>query len=137
MSDQGLWTVDELILATGGRLEGDVSRVLDGVEIDSRAVGEGDIFIAIKGDSQDGHIFAAAALEAGAGIAVVSQVNDEMRAAGALLVVENTLTAMEQMGVASRARSSAKIIGVTGSVGKTTTKDALGVALAACGKTHV
>ncbi len=137
MSEQGLWTVDELISATGGRLEGDVSCVLDGVEIDSRAVGEGDIFIAIKGDNQDGHIYVTKAFEAGAGVAIVSQTNNEMRAAGALLVVENTLTAMEQMGVASRARSSAKIIGVTGSVGKTTTKDALGVALAACGKTHV
>lgn len=136
MNDLSLWTVDELIAATGGRLEGEVSDAFNGVEIDSRAVGDGDVFIAIKGDNQDGHIFVANALKSGAGIAVVSRPDDEMRAAGALLVVDDTLTAMEQMGLASRARSEAKIIAVTGSVGKTTTKDALGVALAACGKTH-
>lgn len=137
MSDLGLWTVDELVAATGGRLEGEVCDALIGVEIDSRAVGAGDIFIAIKGDNQDGHIYATKALKAGAGIAIVSQPDDDMRGAGALLVVDDTLSAMEKMGRASRARSNAKVIGVTGSVGKTTTKDALGVALAACGKTHV
>lgn len=136
MSDLGLWTVEELIAATGGRLEGEISQTFNGVEIDSRAAGAGDIFIAIKGDNQDGHVFVVKALDAGAGIAIVSQSDDEMRAAGALLVVDDTLSAMEKLGRASRARSTAKIIGVTGSVGKTTTKDALNVALAACGKTH-
>ncbi len=137
MSEKSLWTVEELIAATGGKLEGKVSRALNGVEIDSRAVGAGDVFIAIKGDVQDGHIYVTKALQAGAGIAVVSKVDDDMRDAGPLLVVDDTLVAMEQMGLASRARSQAQIIAVTGSVGKTTTKDALGVALAACGKTHV
>ena len=136
MSNQGLWTVDELVAATGGRIEGDVSCQLTGVEIDSRAVDEGDIFIAIRGDNQDGHIFVCKALENGAGLAIVSLPDDDMREAGPLLVVEDTLRAMENLGRASRARSSAKIIGVTGSVGKTTTKDALGVALGACGRTH-
>jgi len=136
MSGQELWTIDELRAATGGTVVGDVSQKLTGVEIDSRNVGDGDIFIAIKGDVQDGHKYVRQALEAGAGIAIVSKPDDEMRAAGPLLVVDDTLRAMEQIGMASRARSAAKIIAVTGSVGKTTTKDALAVGLAACGKTH-
>jgi len=137
MSETGLWTVQELIDATGGHLHGEVFQPFDGVEIDSRAAGKGDIFIAIKGDNQDGHKFVASALAAGAGIAIVSKPDDEMRAAGALLVVDDTLKAMEQIGIASRARSKAQIIAVTGSVGKTTTKDALGVGLGAVGKTHI
>ena len=137
MSEQGLWTPDELIAATGGRLHGAVSGALTGVEIDSRAVGRGDLFIAIKGDNHDGHKYVASALRAGAGLAVVSKVDDEMQAAGALLVVDDTLAAMEKIGLASRQRSDAQIIAVTGSVGKTTTKDALGVGLGAVGKTHI
>ncbi len=140
MSRQDLWTIDELIEATGGKLIGDVTQNLNGVEIDSRAVSNGDIFIAIKGDVQDGHKYVASALKAGAGLAVVATYDDEMSLCGALLVVADTLDAMEKMGLASRARSTAKIIAVTGSVGKTTTKDALGVALNATGtgrgKTH-
>ena len=137
MSEQGLWTVEELLAATGGHLEGaEVSGELTGVEIDSRSVGKGDIFIAIKGENQDGHLYVAKGLKAGAGLAIVSKVDDEMRAGGPLLVVDDTLKAMEQIGMARRAGSKAQIIAVTGSVGKTTTKDALAVGLAACGKTH-
>ncbi len=136
MSKGGLWTIDELVTATGGRVEGEVCGLPNGVEIDSRAVAGGDIFIAIKGDNQDGHIYVAKALAAGACIAIVSRPDDDMRAAGALLIVDDTLKAMEQIGRAGRARSIAKIIAVTGSVGKTTTKDALDLALSACGKTH-
>ncbi len=137
MAEQSLWTIDELLAATGGKLIGDVIQTLTGVEIDSRAVSNGDIFIAIKGDNQDGHSYVSKALKAGAGIAVVSQFDDEMSRAGPLLVVGDTLEAMEKIGLASRARSNAKIIAVTGSVGKTTTKDALGVALDTSGKTHI
>ena len=63
MADQPLWTIAEIIEATGGQLEGDVTRRLDGVAIDSRAVGSGDIFVAIKGDRTDGHEYAASALK--------------------------------------------------------------------------
>lgn len=137
MSEQVLWTLEELLAATGGRLEGELSKALNGVAIDSRSVIDGDIFIAIKGDMQDGHKYVSQALNSGAGVAVVSKVDEGMLAAGPLLVVDDTLKAMEDLGRASRQRCGAKIIAVTGSVGKTTTKDALAQCLAASGKTHV
>lgn len=136
MAEAALWTTDELIAATGGVLEGTVTADLNGVAIDSRSVSPGDIFVAIKGDRTDGHEYAAAALRAGAGVAIVSRADDAMRAAGPLLVVDDALKALENMGRAARGRVSGKVIAVTGSVGKTTTKDALKVALAACGATH-
>jgi UDP-N-acetylmuramoyl-tripeptide--D-alanyl-D-alanine ligase len=136
MADCALWTIEELVAATGGELVGEVSVPLQGVAIDSRAIQPGDVFVAIKGDRTDGHIYAASALKAGAGLAIVSRPDDEMRAAGALLVVPDALEALEQMGRAARNRVAGKIIAVTGSVGKTTTKDALKVALSACGAAH-
>jgi UDP-N-acetylmuramoyl-tripeptide--D-alanyl-D-alanine ligase len=137
MAEQALWTVEELVAATGGTLHGKVSRPLNAVSIDSRNLSPGDIFIAIKGDVHDGHKFVAAALKAGAGIAVVSHVTDEMKAAGPLLeVAEDPLRGLENMGRASRARCHGQVIGVTGSVGKTSTKEMLRVALSASGQTH-
>ncbi len=134
MSD--LWTIDELVKATGGKLVGKVDKAVNGVSIDSRSVGEGDVFIAIRGDRLDGHDYVVRALESGAGLAVVSRTDDAMMAAGPLLVVADPLVAMQDMGKAARARSKARIIAVTGSVGKTSTKDALALALGASGKVH-
>lgn len=136
MADQVLWTIGEIIAATGGRLEGDICLPLNGVAIDSRAIGAGDVFVAIKGERTDGHEYAANALKAGAGVAVVSRPDDAMRAAGPVLIVDDALAALEAMGRAARTRSKAHIIAVTGSVGKTTTKDALKIALSSCGETH-
>ena len=136
MADTPLWTPEAVLAATGGRLEGTPPAALTGVSIDSRAVQAGDIFVAIRGDSLDGHDYAAAALRAGAGLAVVARADDDMRAAGALVVVPDTLKALEDLGRAARARTAARIVAVTGSVGKTTTKDALRLALSACGPTH-
>lgn len=136
MADQPLWTIDEVVDATGGCLEGKVARPLDGVAIDSRAISSGDIFVAIKGDRTDGHKYAANALKAGAGVAVVSRPDKAMREAGPLLVVNDALAALEAMGRAARNRSGAHVVAITGSVGKTTTKDALKVALSSCGETH-
>ena len=136
MADDVLWTVEELIEATGGTLEGKVTAPLNGVAIDSRAIAPGDIFVAIRGDRTDGHEYAASALEAGAGIAVVSRPDEAMRKAGPLLVVADALKALEDMGRHARKRVAGRVIAVTGSVGKTTTKDALKVALSACGPTH-
>ncbi|MEE4239309.1 MAG: Mur ligase family protein, partial [Anderseniella sp.] len=136
MVESALWTVDELVAATGGRLEGTVTAALNGVAIDSRSVSPGDIFVAIRGDRTDGHEYAASALAAGAGLTVVSRPDEAMRKAGPLLVVDDALNALEQMGRSARARVGGKVVAVTGSVGKTTTKDALKVALSACGPTH-
>jgi UDP-N-acetylmuramoyl-tripeptide--D-alanyl-D-alanine ligase len=134
---EALWTPDELVAATGGAIEGEVTMALDGVAIDNRTISRGDIFVAIKGERHDGHDFAAAALASGAGIAVVQRVTAAMREAGPLLVVkDDPLRALEAIGVASRARSHAQVAAITGSVGKTSSKEMLKVALAASGLTH-
>jgi UDP-N-acetylmuramoyl-tripeptide--D-alanyl-D-alanine ligase len=131
-----LWSMQELLAATGGRLEGEARGPFTGVSIDSRSITPGEIFIAIKGDSRDGHEFAAAALQKGAGLAIVSAPTDEMRTKGALLVVDEPLAALRRMAAAARLRSAARIIAVTGSVGKTGTKEAVRLVLGSQGKTH-
>jgi len=131
-----LWTIDELIAITAGVLRGSVSVPLTGVSIDSRSVAKGDIFAAIKGDRVDGHDYVHVALKAGAGLAIVSRPTDEMAAAGPLLLVDDVLKALEKIGLAARARSKAQIIAVTGSVGKTSTKEMLRLGLSASGYTH-
>ena len=137
MGKRPLWTVQELLAATGGKLHGVVHGEMNRVSIDSRAIESGDIFVAIKGDKLDGHDFVEGALNAGAGVAIVSHANDAMKAAGALLEVSgDPLQALESMGRAARAWSNGQIIAVTGSVGKTSTKEMLNVALSASGLTH-
>jgi UDP-N-acetylmuramoyl-tripeptide--D-alanyl-D-alanine ligase len=136
MPEPVLWTTNQLIAATGGKLLGAVSMPLTGVSIDSRSIAKGDIFAAIKGDRADGHHYAHIALRAGAGLAIVARPTEEMSASGPLLVVEDVLKALEQIGHAARARSKAKIVAVTGSVGKTSTKEMLRLALSASGYTH-
>ena len=134
---EALWTIDELLAATGGKLHGTVTRLLTAVTIDSRAVKPGDIFVAIKGDKHDGHDFVANALKAGAGLGLVSRVTPDMLAAGPVLeVADDPLRGLEKMGLAARARSAAQIVAVTGSVGKTSTKEMLRTALSASGETH-
>jgi UDP-N-acetylmuramoyl-tripeptide--D-alanyl-D-alanine ligase len=137
MPERPLWTAQELLAATAGALHGDVKVPLNGVSIDTRTVAPGDIFIALKGESRDGHDFVPQALRAGAGLAVVSHVTDEMKSAGALLEVsQDPLRGLEAMGRASRAWNKGKNTAITGSVGKTSTKEMLRVALAASGRTH-
>jgi UDP-N-acetylmuramoyl-tripeptide--D-alanyl-D-alanine ligase len=136
VAEKPLWTIEELVAATGGKLTGQPRGVIDGISIDSRSIAPGDVFVAIKGDRLDGHDFAAAALKAGASLAIVSQASEEMKAAGALLEVDDPLAALVELGRAARRRSGAQIVAITGSVGKTSTKEALKLALSASGKTH-
>ena len=137
MGEPALWTPDELVAASGGKMIGEVTKPLNGVSIDTRTIASGDIFAAIKGGTHDAHDFVPKALAAGAGLAIVSHVTEEMKAAGPLLVVANDpLKGLEKIGQASRARSHAQVVGVTGSVGKTSTKEMLRVALSASGMTH-
>ena len=132
-----LWTSAELLAATGGQLTAPITREIGAVTIDSRAIGNGDAFIAIKGERLDGHDFVAVALTQGAAVAVVSRVTPEMENAGPCLVVrDDPLRGLEAMGRAARARSAAQIVAITGSVGKTSTKEMLRVALSASGETH-
>ena len=118
-----LWTSAEIAAATGGQ----ASSIFEanGVAFDSREVGPGDLFIALKGDATDGHRFLDQAFAQGASGAIVSE-----HAAHPYVMVSDTIAALDALGIASRRRSAAKIIGVTGSVGKTGTKEALAAALA-------
>jgi UDP-N-acetylmuramoyl-tripeptide--D-alanyl-D-alanine ligase len=137
MSDRReLWPVIELTAATGGVLDGDPSRPVTGLSIDTRTLEPGDAFVAIRGEARDGHEFAAQALAKGASLAMVSTVTPAMHAAGCCLVVDDPLRALERLAARARRRTDARIAAVTGSVGKTSTKDALKTALAASGETH-
>ena len=117
-----LWTSDEIAAATAGIAS--VPFKVTGVTFDSREVGPGDLFVAMSGTVHDGHKFVVAAFAAGAAGAIVSQPVD-----GPHVLVEDTFAALEALGRASRERSRATILGVTGSVGKTSTKEALYAAL--------
>jgi UDP-N-acetylmuramoyl-tripeptide--D-alanyl-D-alanine ligase len=131
-----LWTSAELLAAIGGRLEGDPPASFSGVSIDSRTLAPGEVFFAIRGERHDGHDFVESALAGGAGLAVVSRPSPAMAKRGALLVVDDPLRALERLGRAARDRSLARIVAITGSVGKTSSKEMIKLALAQTGLTH-
>ena len=129
-----LWTVADFQTATGGEVRGEVENI-SGISIDSRTLASGDAYFAILGDVHDGHKFVGAAHDAGASLCVVAQ--DQMEDwSGPLLIVDDVLVALEDLGRAARARATCPVIAVTGSVGKTTTKEAMRTAFAASGKVH-
>ncbi len=131
-----LWTVDAMAAAMDARRQGALPAGVTGLSIDSRTLAAGEAFFALS-DARDGHEFVPAALKAGAGLAVVAADKVLSMPEGApLLVVGDVLEALRQLARAARARSTAKFIGVTGSVGKTGTKEALRLALARSGETH-
>jgi UDP-N-acetylmuramoyl-tripeptide--D-alanyl-D-alanine ligase len=136
-----LWTPDALEAATGGRWVGG-RRPVSGASIDTRTLQPGDLFFAIRGEARDGHDFVAQALNAGAGAAVVSEGRaGDFAGAGPVLAIpgegpDPVLTAMERIGRAARARTAAQVVAVTGSVGKTGTKEALRHVLSGQGATH-
>jgi UDP-N-acetylmuramoyl-tripeptide--D-alanyl-D-alanine ligase len=117
-----LWTSEALAWATGGVAS--ASFAAEGVAFDSREVGPNDLFIALKGESTDGHRFLDGAFAQGAAGAITSEPTDHPH-----ILVKDTTRALNALGVASRARTAAKIVGVTGSVGKTGVKEALSAAL--------
>eukprot|EP01133_Synstelium_polycarpum_P024886 gene24886-29865_t len=127
-----------MIEAMNGRPVGALPEGITGISIDTRTLRKGEAFFAIKGDALDGHDFATAAVAAGAALLVVAEV--KLPALGKLktpmIVVDDVLAAMTRLGLAARERSHAQIIAVTGSVGKTTTKEALRHVLADSGKVH-
>ena len=131
-----LWTVSEVVAATGGRPEGLSDGPLSAVSIDSREVMSEALFVAIKGDTHDGHDFVAKAFDQVASAAMVSEAFHAAHGGNNLIVVPDTLRALEMLGQAARARSRAEIIAVTGSAGKTTTKEAIRTVLSAVGSTH-
>jgi UDP-N-acetylmuramoyl-tripeptide--D-alanyl-D-alanine ligase len=132
-----LWNTEELAAAMRARPEGALPSSVPGLSIDTRTIVPGEAFFAIQGDARDGHAFVAAALDAGAGLAVVAQAKRDASPKNApLLVVDDVLDGLRDLGRAARARADAKVIAVTGSVGKTGTKEALRMALAKGGQTH-
>ncbi len=133
---QPLWTVAEAVAATGGRPERLSDGPLSGVSIDSREIAHEALFVAIKGDTLDGHDYVEAALAAGASAALVSEEWHKTHSSERLIVVPDPLEALRALGRAARSRSKALIVAVTGSAGKTTTKEAIRTVLEAAGKTH-
>ena len=137
MSDAGLWSVAAMADAMNAERTGALPDAISGIAIDSRTIAPGEAFFAIQGDNHDGHNFITTALKAGAGLAVVSAAKRSIVPAPApLLVVPDVLAGLGALARAARARSGARIIAVTGSVGKTSTKEALRLALASAGETH-
>ena len=137
MTDRPLWTVEAMAAAMGAATAGPLPLSIPGISIDTRTVAPGEAFFAIKGDNRDGHDFVEGALAAGAGLAVVAaDRRDRFPGHAPLLVVADVLEGLRDLARASRARAQAKIIAVTGSVGKTSTKEALRLTLARDGETH-
>ncbi|MDQ2892907.1 MAG: Mur ligase domain-containing protein, partial [Pseudomonadota bacterium] len=117
-----LWTSREIAAATGGTASTDFA--VTGVAFDSREVGPGDLFIALTGETTDGHCFLDQAFAQGAAGAIVSRPTGHPH-----VLVDDTSVALNDLARAARARTLATIIGVTGSVGKTSAKEALFAAL--------
>jgi UDP-N-acetylmuramoyl-tripeptide--D-alanyl-D-alanine ligase len=137
MNAQPLWTSQAMLEVMGASRRGSLPEAVAGLSIDSRTVSAGEAYFAIKGDVHDGHDFVAAALNAGAAVAVVEKAQAEKFAPDApLLVVDDVLAGLVDLSCASRARLRAQVIAVTGSVGKTSTKEALRGVLSAQGPTH-
>lgn len=126
-----LYTLDAILAATGGRAEGVATGQIGSISIDSRELGPDALFVAIKGDRFDGHDFVDTALANGAVAALVSRGEGERR-----IMVADALDGLRDLASAARARSRAFIVGVTGSVGKTTTKEAIRTVFEAAGETH-
>src|ERR1051326_2084435 len=132
-----LWTVDALVAAMRAERAGALPAAIGGISIDSRSIASDQAFFAIKGDTHDGHAFVKSAIENGAGLAVVARdKSGEMPAGAPLLIVPDVLAGLRDLAAAARARSRGRIVAVTGSVGKTSTKEALRLALGRDGEVH-
>jgi UDP-N-acetylmuramoyl-tripeptide--D-alanyl-D-alanine ligase len=137
MTDRPLWSVEAMRAAMRAAAAGPLPPAVPGMSIDTRTITPGEAFFAIKGDNRDGHDFVQAALEARAGLAVVAAGRrDDFPQNAPLLIVPDVLEGLRDLACAARARTRAKIVAVTGSVGKTGTKEALRLALDRSGETH-
>jgi UDP-N-acetylmuramoyl-tripeptide--D-alanyl-D-alanine ligase len=137
MSAGSLWTREAMQAAMRAEVSGALPQAISGISIDTRTLQPGEAYFAIKGAVHDGHDFVDAALKAGAAFAVVERAQRGKFASDApLLVVDDVLGALVDLAQASRARLQAQVIAVTGSVGKTSTKEALLHVLSAQGQTH-
>jgi UDP-N-acetylmuramoyl-tripeptide--D-alanyl-D-alanine ligase len=130
---EALWLAEDAAAATGGALAGADSWIAGGVSIDTRTLQQGDLFVALK-DVRDGHDFVADAFAKGAAAALIS--DPRVLGHGPTLLVHDVLEGLIRLGAAARDRSSAKRVAITGSVGKTSVKEATLLALSASGRTH-
>lgn len=135
---EALWHFSELVAASGGRADGTPSVAITGFTFDTRAIEPGNVFVALK-DQRDGHDFVTTAFKNGASLAIVSDTYAQQPGDGALLRTADPLKALEKIGVAARSRLSpgARVIAVTGSAGKTTTKEMLRACLEKVAPGHV
>jgi UDP-N-acetylmuramoyl-tripeptide--D-alanyl-D-alanine ligase len=132
-----LWSSNAMRAAMRADVNGVLPPEVTGISIDSRTAAPGDAYFAIKGAAHDGHDFVEAALRAGAALAVVEKGKRERFASDApLLMVDDVLGALVELARAARARLQGQVIAVTGSVGKTSTKEALRLVFSAQGQTH-
>ena len=132
-----LWTSEAMQAAMRAEINGALPQAITGISIDSRTLAPGDAYFAIKGAVHDGHAFVDAALKAGAALAVVEKAQrDKFPPDAPLLIVDDVLAGLVDLALASRARLQGQVIAVTGSVGKTSTKEALLHVLSAQGETH-
>lgn len=132
-----LWQIDDLVAAAGGDADGAGPASVSGISIDSRNLAPGDLFVALK-DARDGHDFVTAAFRTGAAAALVSRDYTRRSGDGLLIRADDPLSALGEIGRAARARlgPAARVVAITGSVGKTGTKEALRACLAPFGPTH-
>ncbi|WP_204113663.1 UDP-N-acetylmuramoyl-tripeptide--D-alanyl-D-alanine ligase [Shimia biformata] len=128
-----LWTAADAAAATGGKATTDWKAT--GVSIDTRTLEPGDLFVALTA-ARDGHEFVAQALEKGAAAALVSRIPEGLDESAPLLIVPDVLEGLEALGHAARARTDARVVAITGSVGKTSTKEMLRAILSGQGRTH-
>ncbi len=137
MRQEPLWSGLALVGALHARVSGSLAREATGVSIDTRTLAPGDLFVAIRGEARDGHEFVRAAFEKGAAAAVVDEDHArELAGAGPLFVVKDVQRSLEYLGMRARDRTAAFIAAITGSVGKTTTKDMTRLMLSHFGATH-
>jgi len=136
MTERVLWKTGDMAAAMGAAVQGALPPLVSGLSIDTRTIAPGEAFFAITGDRRDGHDFVASALAAKAAFAVVAADRRAQFPGARLLVVPDVLAALRALAAAARERTQAKVIAVTGSVGKTGTKEALRLALSKEGETH-
>jgi UDP-N-acetylmuramoyl-tripeptide--D-alanyl-D-alanine ligase len=132
-----LWTGLALVGALDARVSGSLPARVGGISIDTRTLEPGELFFAIKGENNNGHDYVGAAFERGAAACVIDEAHaDALIGRGACFIVRDTLAALQRLGRAARDRAHARIIAVTGSVGKTSTKEALRTVLSTAGGAH-
>lgn len=130
-----MWTGSEIVQATNGAFQGDI-KAISSVSIDSRTLEQGSLFVALKGERVDGHDYVKAALANGAAAALVSEISSGMVKNAPLIQVQDTYKALVALAKAARRRTRGKIIAVTGSVGKTSTKEAIRLAVSTAGSVY-